>query len=500
MVGREVVERTGGGIPSPMSSLRRQIASGMFWNVLQAGVSRAISALTTMVLLWYLSPNDFGVLAAALVVIALLEPFNDAGLSKELIFRQDRLEEAYDTAFWLGLAFNGALFALVLLARPLIQSYSEDPDVTRIAAWLSVSLVITGAGILPRTILQKELLFKKAALRDIVAPVIGGGLALLMAVAGYGVWSLVARHLIGNLASLALLWWVCPYRPKFRVDMGLAWEMVSYGKHLVAHLALMMLAANLDRLLAVRLVGSTALGFYAVAMLLVELPVRVVSQAIGQVMFPVFSMLQADRTSVARAYVKGIRLIAIILVPLQVALAVLGPSLIQALYGERWEATGQLLPTLAVYGILGGLAMLAGEVFKGMGHTWLASSASLFQLALLLALLLGLGTWLGIFGIAVAATLAMGARFALDAYRVSALVNIAFADIGGACFKPIVYAGLAFAPVAWLLTFGASLVWIGVLGVGGMMLYGAALWWSDRKFTLEMLESLGLLKTTTDPL
>jgi len=475
-----------------MTELRRRVVTGFFWTMLQTGMSRCIALLTTLVLLRYLSERDFGLLSAALVVMNAIEAFSDAGLTKELIYRKDRFEEACHTAFTLLLLLNAALFGLVLLAGPAIAAFTKDPEVVRIVNWISLGLIISGAGMVPLAVLQRNMMFRQTAVREIAAQLIAGATAVGMALWGMGVMSLVARQLAGLTAGLVLAWWICPYRPKLRIDRDLARSMFGYGKHMVAASLLTILVYNADRVVGVRLVGIAALGFYAVGMTVAELPPRLVSRAASQVLFPVFSRMQDDRAAVGRGYLKAIRTIGALLLPAQFALAVLAPSLLEALYGDKWAITGQLLPYLAAYGLFLGLTLLAGEVFKATGNPAYVSFYSTVHLLALVALLIGLGAWLGLPGLALATASAMGLRFILETRQVARMLQVPPLKIVAGYLRPLLCSAAAFLAVAFLMGRPAGLVQVVLWTLGGGAIYAASMWVIDRSFFLEALEVLRL--------
>jgi polysaccharide transporter, PST family len=473
-----------------MTQLRGKVVSGFFWTVLQTGLSRAIGVLTTMVLLLYLSPRDFGVLAAALVVTNIIEAVSDGGLSKELVFRRDRLQDASDTAFVVALLLNLGLFGAVLLAMPLLTRLTGDPEVTRVVAWMSVGLVLSGCGLVARTLLQRHLMFREIAFRDIAAQVLGGVVSVGMAMTGFGVASLVGRQLAGALAGLVLVYLVTPYRPRLRLDLGLARTMMGYGQHMVAATLLSILVQNVDRLVSARIVGVTALGFYSVGLTLVDAPYRLVSRATSQVLFPVFALLQGDRPALARAYLRGVRATAATLIPACVALALLGPPILDALYGGRWATTGELLPLLSAGSVFWGMTVLAGEVFKATGHPRLVSSFALYHLVTLAVLLVALGNILGLTGIALASTATVALRFVLEAVKVSTIIELPPGEILKAGLKPLFCSLVAFGPASHLLRPHAGLLAIIALGLASGVVYAAGLWLLDRRFFLDALDTI----------
>jgi len=474
-------------------TLRTKIVSGVFWVALQSWTGRLVALGTTLLLLKFLSPRDFGILASALVVLSIIEAFSDAGLNKELVYRQTRIEDAYDTAFVFLLILNLSLCTLVVAASPIIARFADEAEVSGVVRWMALGLLFTGLGMVPRAILQKNLLFKQAALREIAAPILGGSIAVGMAITGFGVWSLVGRELAGTLTGMILLWLVCPYRPKFRFDWGLARSMIGYGKHMLAATLIRILMFNVDRVIIMKLMGLKALGFYTVAVTLVDIPFRLVSQAISNVLFPIFSIMQNDRSKLAGSYLKGVKTVGTFIIPAQFAVALFVAPLLNTFYGSQWSVTGKLMPILAIYGLFRGLTLLAGEVFKATGHPQYVSKFLFIHLLVLTVLLFFLGTWLDLIGISIAAAAAMGIRFGLDTYRVSRLVGVSVPRILSSFAKPLLSAVIAFCPAFLFLPGRTTILQFCALGLFVMVAYSAAFFLLDRKFFMEALQTMKLL-------
>lgn len=110
-----------------MTGLRHKIATGATWMILQRLAVRFIGLISTIILARLLLPEDFGLIALAMTLLAVLETLLELGFDLALIQRQTSDRSQYDTAWTLSIA-RGVLTALLFVAAayPLAALY-DDP-------------------------------------------------------------------------------------------------------------------------------------------------------------------------------------------------------------------------------------------------------------------------------------------------------------------------------------------------------------------------------------
>ena len=96
----------------------KRVRTGVIWVAVSRYSDRVIGLVTTLVLMALLDPRDFGLMAAAMVLISIQELFYDFGISKELVYRRERMEEACHVSFTMNLALGLAMFLVALAIAP----------------------------------------------------------------------------------------------------------------------------------------------------------------------------------------------------------------------------------------------------------------------------------------------------------------------------------------------------------------------------------------------
>lgn len=347
-----------------MSPLRRSVVSGAKWGTASAGAIFVLGLAQTATLAHLLTPTDFGLMAAAAVVLGLARSFADLGLSSAIVARQIRDQETLSSLYWASLIAGLAMFGIVLALMPLMVRFYREPQLYHIIPWAALSFVIIPIGQQFQMILQMDLQVERLVKVDVASAVVALLVAVGAALAGAGALALVFGYLarVGVTSLLFAIWGWKHSRPSLRLRRSDLDGYISFGLYQMGERTANFLSANVDYLLVGRYLGLDALGAYSIAYQLVVKPVFELNPILTRVAFPAFSKKQDDDPALARGYLEVIRLIAFIIVPTMAAVAALAPVIVPVLFGDKWNASIVLLQILAVVGITRGLTSPVGDL------------------------------------------------------------------------------------------------------------------------------------------
>jgi O-antigen/teichoic acid export membrane protein len=310
----------------------------MAWAAWGSGVMAVLKVAVLVLLTRLLSPADFGVVSAALIVFVFALTFSQLGLGPALVQRPDLQARHISTAFF-GSSLLGLLAgAVIWLAAPLIASFFHMEPLTRVVRVLAVEFPIIGLSIVAESQVQRSLRFRLLARTDVISYTLGYGLGITMAALGWGVWSLVAAHLTQTILRAAMLLWVEPPRLSPSPTWSSFAELMNYGAGQSAGRIGVFLANQADNMVVGRYLGAVALGLYSRAYQLMAVPTSLLGDVLDRVLFPTLSRVQDEPRRLASAYLQGTALIALITLPLGVTAALLAPELILVVFGTKWSA------------------------------------------------------------------------------------------------------------------------------------------------------------------
>ncbi len=389
------------GAVTEVSGLRRSAVSGVVWQTASFLGGKVLVLLATAVLARVLTPNEFGLVAFALVVITIADVIGDGGVAQSLVYLP-RNRRTTDAALLAAVLFSSVLVLLAVVMAPLVAGFFDQEEVTGLLRVLSLSLLLGATASVPEALLRRDLRFRRAVVATLVKAAVTGLVSIGLAVGGAGAWSLVWGQLGGLLAYNVVIWVLASHRPDlrwWRVRWSDSSALVRYGSSVALAMLLSRLIFDIDYVVVGRALGSEALGFYTLAFRLPELGIISVFFIISTVAFPVYSQAKGNPDRLRRGYLTAVRLQAVYGAAAGAGLAVLSPAVVLTVFGDQWRASIVPLTALAVYAALRSLGAGANDVYKAMGRPGLASWLSVLRLVVLTPLLLVATRW-GIEGVA----------------------------------------------------------------------------------------------------
>jgi PST family polysaccharide transporter len=226
-------------------------------------------------------------------------------------------------------------------------------------------------GRVPEALLERDLAFKRMSTIAVVGEVLYTLVAIALAVAGFGVWSLVVAQLVRSASGsfLCILWyrtreWITPQSWDWKVMK----ELVRFGTRMVGSAAITRFYLNVDNFVVGRQLGATALGYYAKAFSFTTTTVDNLNKTIGTVLFPTYAKIQHDAPRLTQAYLRSLRMVSSATVPLAFGILVTAPVMVPALLGIKWAPMIPVLQILALMSVVKPVSTTAGSVFNALGE------------------------------------------------------------------------------------------------------------------------------------
>ncbi len=444
MSNSRVVGDRGGATPATLADRTMTAAQWRFsGSILQAGLRFAIGILLARLL----TPDDFGLVAFALVIVGAAGLLTDLGFGPALVQRRSMTERHIRVCFTasslLGLTTAAALFTMAPLCGSVLHN-AALPPVVRL---LAITFVFTGAGATAHSLLRRTLDFRRLFFIGLLSytvgyACIGVGTALL----GFGVWSLVYAAVAETFLSNALAVAVVrhPVRPLMaRHEVG---QLLHFGVGANLNMIANYTAGNGDKFVVGQALGAAALGLYARAFNLMKLPMEYFDGVMWAVLFPAFSEIGQDSARLGRAYLMGVQATAVVAGPMMAGMIVAAPHIIAGLYGPRWLGASAPFQLLCLVGFFRAFDNVGGALTHASGRVY----REVIRQSVYALLVIGgslAGTVYGVNGVAIGVAIAI-------LYMYVAMAQLSLAIIGRewrAFFRaqvPGVILGVAVATVA----------------------------------------------------
>lgn len=362
------------------------LGNALKWSLLAEGASRLVQPLVFIVLARLLAPVDFGVMAAAFMVIGLSQVLWEAGMGKALIQWQGPVEPAANVAFWINIALGCLVAALLLLgAGPVAHHLFRDARIEAVLQVMTLHVLLGAASSVHGALLQKDMRFRPlfwVRLATVGLPALA---SIPLAMAGLGYWALVAGSITGQAVQALLLATMSTWRPARRFDTGIARRMMSFAGWVAVSGLLLWSFLWLDAFIVGLYLGSHHLGLYNTASQVTGMVFALLFAPVAPVLYSHLSRMGQERERIAAAASKVIKTAVMVALPAGIVLASVAQPLADAVLGPRWEGVGFVIAVLALGQAMAWVVGMNGEFFRALGRPWHETLINAIALPLYLA-------------------------------------------------------------------------------------------------------------------
>lgn len=324
----------------------------MFWSLLQNVGGRGITFLVTLVLARLLTPQDFGLIGMLTIFIQVSQSLINGGFNQALIQKKNTDEEDYSSVFYINLTVSGVLYLILFFSAPLIASFYEQPALVNLTRVLTIVFIINAFSLVQETRLTKNMQFKKLMLINLPSTILGGVVSIVMAVLGYGVWSIVALQVVTRIVYGIQIWLYSKWKPLLVFSKKKAAGLFAFGSNLMITNVIDTIYQNIYLVVIGKFFPLNSVGYYQNADNFVRYPTRTFSLALNKVAFPVFSSIQDDDRKLKEGYKKIIQQLLFWLCPAFVLAGVLAEPLFSFVFTEKWLPAVPYFRWLCIVGVL----------------------------------------------------------------------------------------------------------------------------------------------------
>lgn len=333
-------------------SLKQKTVKGVGWSFADNIANSGITFLVGLVLANILTPEEYGIMAMVTIFIAVSNSIVDSGFSNALIRKINIRSVDYNTVFYFNLIVSIFLYLILYVSAPAISVFFKEPvlvDVMRVIGWI---LIINAFAIIPRTIFVRNINFKAQTKVSLIASVSSGVIGIGMALAGWGVWSLVGQQLSRQLLNTVFLWIFCRWRPLWEFSTQSFKELFGFGSKLLASGLIDTIYRDIYYLIIGRFYSAADLGQYTRASQFNTIFSSNLTSVVQRVSYPVLSSIQNEPERLLGAYRRVIKTTMLITFACMLGLAAVAKPLIVILIGEKWLPAVYFLQIICFSGML----------------------------------------------------------------------------------------------------------------------------------------------------
>lgn len=347
----------------------------------------------SMVLARLLTPQEFGIAAAAGFFTLLASRLSELGFNAALVRAKVVLPVHLSTVFVVNVVVGCVMFAVLTASAPLVASFYNSPQAGEILPIAAIGFLIVPFGTVPAAMLSRDMRFRELTMVDWYQTITFSAVTVLLAWLGFSFMSVV----YGRIASLTAITVsriaFTRWRPTFTFSMSALREVFLFGAGVHAKGLLDFAAQNIDNLIVGKLFGMTALGLYDKAFSTMNRCLARLNKGGPGVTFRIFSIINEDPTRFRRAYGKVVMSTTLMAFPIFAVLIVVAPQFMEVLFGERWRPAAVPLQILSLAGCLKLLNSYASSALQAAGRVWSEVWRQAAYVGLIVGSLIALRSW-----------------------------------------------------------------------------------------------------------
>ena len=326
--------------------LKNDTVNSFLWKLLERfGVTGAQFVLQ-IILARILDPAHYGVLSIMIIFTTLANVFIQNGFNTALIQNKDVTEEDYSSVFWVSLGIAGVLYGVIFATAPLIGSFYKMPDLVTPLRVLALMLFPGALNSVQLAKVSREMDFRKVFFSNVAAILVAGGVGIVIAYMGGGLWALVAQSLLNVLVACVVMRFTVRLKLRFVCNLSRIKTLFAFGWKLLVSGLLDTLYADLRSLVIGKKYDSSTLGYYNRGKQFPQLIINAINSSVQSVMLPAMSAEQDDKGKVKAMMRNSITVSAYVIFPMMAGLAGVATPLVKLLLTDKWLPC---VPYLQIY-------------------------------------------------------------------------------------------------------------------------------------------------------
>jgi len=368
------------------TGINNRIAIGAGWMISLRWIDRLIGLVSIAILARLLLPADFGLVAYAMVFLAILNQFLMFGFEAVLIRDQDATKEGYSTV-WTLEVIKGLVLSIIIVAsaKPVAAFFSE-PDVEGILYWVAIIPILKGLVNIGTVDFQKDLKFNKEFYFNVTVRFAGSITTVVLAVMLRSYWALVYGAVVSVMLRVILSYVMSDFRP--RLCLSESSRVLGFSKWILAQNIFSGINMRLPVIVIGRYFDAQALAFFNMAGELTNLMTGQFAAPIRRALYPGITKMQDDHTAMANTVISALGVIVLLGLPATIGIGVTAPLLVPAFLGSNWINVAPIIKVLALSAAIDMFYPNSNVIFYALDRPKITALISALRLCILVPTIL----------------------------------------------------------------------------------------------------------------
>lgn len=308
----------------------------MKWSAIGGMLSQFLQFIFIIVLARLLSPEDFGLVGIISIIPLISNALIDGGMSSALIRKGCFDNKSASTVFYYNIIISLIIFIIIFVSAGELSKYMNSPAIKSMLEISSFVIILSALEMMQQVKLTLELNFKKQALITLSSILLSGLIGIVLAVLGFGVWSLVFQQLSNALFRVVFSFIFVRWFPLRVFDIEELKKLFGFGNKLLLSNLLDVAFNYVYILLINKNYGINQVGVFTQSKKLSEVPAIMFSTIIRRVNYPIISRLKNKEEDYISEFLNTLHKVSIIIFPLFFFVSYVSPNIVNILLGNKW--------------------------------------------------------------------------------------------------------------------------------------------------------------------
>lgn len=351
---------------------KKIVINSLIWKVLERAISQGLNLVIQVVLARLVVPEAFGELAILIAILNFASIFVQSGFSTAIIQKKTLDSQDISTSLILSLSLASVMYIIIFAASPYIANYFDSTVITVALRVLALILFLNAINSIQTAILSRRMQFKTIFFRSIIAVPISGFVSIIMAINGFGIWSLIFFNLTSMLLTSLIMMIGAKLAIKFNFSWVKAKEIYSFSSKILITSFITVFYDSIRAMAIGSYYSKEDLAFFDKGYTYSSYATQAVSSSITSVMLPSFSRKQEDINRLQQMVRQSVKVSTFIMFPLLAGIAAISTPLIRLILTDDWIKAASFLMIFCILRIPGVFISIEKQAYYAIGKSGVA--------------------------------------------------------------------------------------------------------------------------------
>lgn len=348
--------------------LKKKSIRGIKWSFTEVFFSHLLKLIIGLILARLLTPQDYGLVAIAMIFFTISEVFIRSGLGQAYIQKRDANEIDANTIFTTNLVISSLFYVVLWFSAPMIASFFEQELLVKLIRIMAIIVMINSFNVIQLAIIRKELAFKKKTVFATLSYAISGSAGIYCAFKGFGVWSLVLQQLLNKFLFALFLYIASSYRMRIQFSYTAFKPLFEFGSWLLLSNIVIRVFDQLYKFAVGKYYTADALGLFDKGQQFPKLIYQNMTWSVGSVAFPVYSKVD-EKKDRANLLINFIKYTMVFVIPALLSLFMIAEPFVIVLLTQKWAGAIPYLKLFCFIGMIYPLYTYLLQYLEASGYT-----------------------------------------------------------------------------------------------------------------------------------